>query len=127
MRITIIVPDNMIAIDGDHVWGCDMSWIPTFFGENTQSEQKVHAVQWGWNDEEKGHIELVTQDPNIDITELGIFEQAIPIWEARKAEIAAEEAARLEREAAERAAQEQYLSEEDLDSIIDQLQTDTTV
>lgn len=127
MRLTIIVPDNMIAIDGETYWNCDLTWIPKFFGELTQTEQSVHAVQWGWNNEEKGHIELVTGDPNIQITELGIFEQAISFWQARKEQVQIEEAERIRLMEEERARQEEYLSEEDLDAIIDQLQSDTTV
>jgi hypothetical protein len=38
----------------------------------------------------------VTRDPNIDITELGIYEQAISIWESKKLELEELEKYRLE-------------------------------
>lgn len=38
----------------------------------------------------------MTRDPNIDITELGIYEQAISIWESKKLELEELEKYRLE-------------------------------
>lgn len=66
MRLTIIVPDKAINIDGVYLNRIqqDLSWIPS----------NVHAVQWydTW-----GEIEYTDQDNNQKITDLGIFEQAI--------------------------------------------------
>lgn len=66
MRITIIPSDKNITIDGQSLLNVqqDLSWIPS----------DVHAVQWfgdyGW-------IEYTDSRNNLEITELGIYEQAI--------------------------------------------------
>lgn len=87
MRLIIIPEDTMISIDGEPITGCDVSWIPEFVGDITGVSQKVHAVQWY---DDHGEIELVTKDSNIEITELGVFEQAIAKHTERKAAIAEE-------------------------------------
>jgi hypothetical protein len=84
MRLIIIPVDTMISIDGEPITGCDMSWVPEFVGDITGVSQKVHAVQWY---DDHGEIELVTRDNNIEITELGIFEQAIAKHAERKLQI----------------------------------------
>ena len=95
MRIIIIPSENKISIDGESIEGCDLSWIPEFTGDITGVSQKVHAVQWY---DDHGEIELVTNDSNIEITELGVFEQAITVHAERKAILEAEaEAAELQR------------------------------
>ena len=95
MRIIIIPSENKISIDGESIEGCDLSWIPEFTGDITGVSQKVHAVQWY---DDHGEIELVTNDINIKITELGVFEQAITVHAERKAILEAEaEAAELQR------------------------------
>jgi hypothetical protein len=81
MRLTIIPSENKISINGKPLLGCDVSWIPEFVGDITGVLQKVHAVQWY---DDHGEIELVSNDNNIVITELGIFEQAIAKYEERK-------------------------------------------
>ena len=96
MRLIIIPVDTMISIDGEPITGCDMSWVPEFVGDITGVSQKVHAVQWY---DDHGEIELVTRDSNIEITELGVFEQAVTIHAERKAILEAE-AAEAESEAA---------------------------
>ena len=85
MRITIIPVDSKIVIDGIVANDVDLSWVP----------ENVHAVQWF---DTYGEIELLTREPNIDITELGIYSQAIPIWEAKKLELEEEERERIEQE-----------------------------
>ncbi len=85
MRMTIIPVDSIIIIDGFPTPNVDLSWIP----------ENVHAVQWY---DTYGEVELVTSDPNIDITELGIYEQAIPLWESKKLELEELERERLEQE-----------------------------
>jgi hypothetical protein len=100
MRLIIIPVDTMISIDGEPITGCDMSWVPEFVGDITGVSQKVHAVQWY---DDHGEIELVTRDDNIEITELGVFEQAVSIHAEKKAILeaeAAEAAAAAESEAA---------------------------
>jgi hypothetical protein len=85
MRITIIPVDSKIVIDGIVANDVDLSWVP----------ENVHAVQWF---DTYGEIELLTREPNIDITELGIYSQAVPIWEVKKLELEEEERERIEQE-----------------------------
>jgi hypothetical protein len=93
MRLVIIPEDTMISIDGEPIEGCDVSWVPEFVGDITGVSQKVHAVQWY---DDHGEIELVTRDSNIEITELGVFEQAITAHAERKVVAEAEAAAAAE-------------------------------
>ena len=114
MRLIIIPEDTMISIDGEPITGCDMSWVPEFVGDATGVSQKVHALQWY---DDHGEIELVTKDSNIEITELGVFEQAITVHAERKAILEAEaEAAELQQKQEE---QELFYEVGDID--IDQL------
>jgi hypothetical protein len=96
--------------------GCDVSWVPEFVGDITGVSQKVHAVQWY---DDHGEIELVTRDNNIEITELGIFEQAIAKHAERKAVI--------EKEAAEAAAAAEASSisyNVDIDALLAELESE---
>ena len=77
MRLTIIPSDRTVYIDGEYYSDIDMSWVPQINGV------VVHAVQW-YGDH--GSVELVTQDPNIEITELGVWEQSIELWQKKKEE-----------------------------------------
>lgn len=86
MRIIIIPSENKISIDGGLIEGCDLSWVPEFTGDYSGVPQKVHAVQWY---DDHGEIELVTNDSNVKITELGVFEQAITIHAVKLAAITA--------------------------------------
>jgi hypothetical protein len=116
MRLIIIPEDTMISIDGEPITGCDMSWVPEFVGDITGVSQKVHAVQWY---DDHGEIELVTRDNNIEITELGIFEQAIAKHAERKAVI--------EKEAAEAAAAAEASSisyNVDIDALLAELESE---
>ena len=88
-KLTIITADSSIYVDGEFYDGFDLSWIPEYNGI------EVHAVQW---QEDHGEIELKSSDPNIQITELGIFEQAISQWQERKIQKFNEEQERLEEE-----------------------------
>ena len=65
MRLTIVPEDKVIIIDGDgvHCSHVDLSWIPT----------DAHVIQWN---DTKGHIEHLDKPPT-DITELGIYQQAV--------------------------------------------------
>ena len=103
MRLTITTGDSRIYVDGESYDGFDLSWIPTYDGI------EVHAVQWK---DDHGEIELKSSDPNIQITELGIFEQAIPQWQETKSKKLLEEQERLEKE---RQAEELGFSINDID------------
>lgn len=93
MRLTIIREDNFVSIDGRWHDGIDMSWLPTYNGI------QVHAVQW-YGDH--GEVELESRDPNIEITELGVFNEAYKLWKQKddyvKELLAKEEQERLEEE-----------------------------
>lgn len=78
MRLTIIKPDNAVYINGISYDGIDLSWIPSFDGK------EVHAVQWF---DDHGEVEFTTNDDNLEIFELGIFERAVPLWETKRQEI----------------------------------------
>jgi hypothetical protein len=95
MRLAIIPSDTVVCIDNRCIDNIDLSWVP----------ENVHAVQWY---DTYGEIELVTNDPNIDIFELGIYENVIDLWEERKVELDKLEEERLE---AERIAEEEHQKE----------------
>lgn len=77
MRISILPSDRAIYIDGVCYLDIDMSWMPKMNGI------EIHAVQW-YGDH--GEIELVNNDPNIKISELGVFEKAIELWKEKQQE-----------------------------------------
>jgi hypothetical protein len=74
MRLTIVPIDSKISVNNTPYTGFDLSWIPEFNGV------KVHAVQWY---DDHGQIELEDTSPNIVISELGVFEQAVSQWEQK--------------------------------------------
>jgi hypothetical protein len=70
MKLTIILSDKLIGIDGVFL-NCnqeDIDWIPS----------NIHAVQWydTW-----GEVEYIGETPNERIEELGIYEKAIEVYE----------------------------------------------
>lgn len=70
MKLTIILSDKVIGIDGVFL-NCnqeDIDWIPS----------NIHAVQWydTW-----GEVEYIGETPNERIEELGIYEKAIEVYE----------------------------------------------
>jgi hypothetical protein len=77
--MTIIVSDKTIIIDGYGYLNMqqDLSWIPS----------EVHTLQWRNG---RGEIEYIDTRPNEEITELGIYEQAIIDYNNEKARIQAE-------------------------------------
>ncbi len=77
MRLSILPSDNAVYLNGVCYFDIDMSWIPKF------NEVDVHAVQWYEN---HGEVELVTNDPNIEIKELGIFKKSVELWEEKHQE-----------------------------------------
>lgn len=79
MKLTIIKPDSTVYVDNLCYFNIDMSWIPQMNGVD------VHAVQWN-GDIGKGEIELSDASENILITELGIFQKAVDLWEEKHQE-----------------------------------------
>ena len=79
MKLTIIKPDSTVYVDNLCYFNIDMSWIPQMNGVD------VHAVQWN-GDIGKGEIELSDASENILITELGIFQKAVDLWEEKRQE-----------------------------------------
>lgn len=77
MRLTIIPIDTAVYVNGVSYANIDMSWIPDIEGK------KVHAVQWN---QDHGEIEFVGPYQNLEITELGVFEKAIDLWNEKKEE-----------------------------------------
>jgi len=125
MRLIIIPVDTMISIDGESIEECDVSWIPEFVGDITGVSQKVHALQWY---DDHGEIELVTNDSNIEITELGVFEQAITKHAERMTVIKAEQKAAEDAAAALRVEQEELvygLTNIDIDQLLAELESES--
>lgn len=111
MRLTIVRDDNMIIKDGigyvtDLSVFDDCGWIE---GYDRKEWGRFHALQWyGVPDEDGeygngssrpyGEIEFKKPVPNYTITRLGVFEQAVSLWESAKVaeeeRVAAEEAER---------------------------------
>jgi len=97
MRLTIIRDDNLIIKDGIGYYADlsefdDLSWIENY---DLKTWGKFHALQWygdpdedgeyGFGlDEPYGEVEFKKTVPNFIIKELGVYEQAIPLWEASK-------------------------------------------
>jgi len=121
MRLIIIPEDTTISIDGESIEECDVSWIPEFVGDITGVPQKVHAVQWY---DDHGEIELVTNDSNIEITELGVFERAITKHAEKKAilEAEAEAEAELQRKLEEQELPSYAIENFDIDKILAELE-----
>jgi hypothetical protein len=119
MRLTIIKDDNMIIKDGlgytaDLSVFDDLSWIE---GYDLKTCGRFHALQWYGDPDQDGEygngeefpygeIEFKKPVPNVVIRQLGIYEQAVSLWEASKL---AEE----ERIAAEEAEAQRLLEEEE--------------
>ena len=127
-RLTVVVSDGFIRVDDKSASGCDMSWVPTYHCEQVGYTTSVHAIQWIVD---RGEIELCSGPwgtnmgsnvviTNLDDNNLGVG--ATTALNTRLDAIAAEEAAAEAEQAAAEAASEAYLSEADLDSIIDALE-----
>jgi hypothetical protein len=87
MKLTIIVPDNIVIVDGEPV-GVDVSGFASLQG--------IHAVQW---DGKRGHLEYAQDDPdefrhNTVLTSIDDYADVIEAWHARRKEVEAEEAER---------------------------------
>lgn len=97
MRLTIIRDDNLIIKDGEGYYTDlsvfdDLSWVE---GYDQKTWGKFHALQWYGDPDEDGEygfgleephgeVEFKKPVPNLIIKELGVFEQAISLWEAAK-------------------------------------------
>lgn len=96
MRLTIVKDDDLIIKDGVPYFVDlsskfnDMSWIPDY---DLKIWGKFHALQWygdpnedgeyGFGkDEPHGEVEFKKSVPNLIIKELGIFEEALSLWES---------------------------------------------
>lgn len=88
MRLIIIVEDNFVSVDGEGMFGVNLDWVPKIKGEESGITTTVHAVQW-YGD--YGHIELSTNDPNIPIKKLGVFNRAVDEFYKLKKELEEEE------------------------------------
>lgn len=133
MRLSIIPSDKVVYMDGVPYVDIDLSWIDDIDGK------KVHAVQWT---DGEGHVEFVGPHQNLQISELGVFEKAISLWNEKKEEhetflqqqLELEEKFRKEQE--ERA-KSQFLSFDDdedvgldiseFDSLVDDLPEEATI
>lgn len=135
MRLTIVRADNLIIKDGvgyytDLSVFDDLSWVE---GYDLKTWGKFHALQWygdpdedgeyGFDQEEPyGELEFKKTVPNLIIKELGVFEQAISLWEAAKLEdeqriAAAEAEAQRLREEEEARIRDAYL-ELDMETLL---------
>lgn len=135
MRLTIVRADNLIIKDGvgyytDLSVFDDLSWVE---GYDLKTWGKFHALQWygdpdedgeyGFDQEEPyGEVEFKKTVPNLIIKELGVFEQAISLWETAKLEdeqkiAAAEAEAQRLREEEEARIRDAYL-ELDMQSLL---------
>jgi hypothetical protein len=106
MRLTILTGSGFIAVDNIGYHDFDLSWIPEYDGE------QVHAVQWY---EDHGEIEFRTTVPNLDITELGIYQKAVAMFQEKHATVLEEEKKVQElfaKSEAERLEKEKQLEEE---------------
>lgn len=77
MKLSIIPVDGSVYVDGVGYTNIDLSWIPEIDGK------KVHAVQWL---DDEGEVEFVGPDQNMKINKLGVFEQAVSLWNEKKEE-----------------------------------------
>ena len=135
MRLTIVRADNLIIKDGvgyytDLSVFDDLSWVE---GYDLKTWGKFHALHWygdpdedgeyGFDQEEPyGEVEFKKTVPNLIIKELGVFEQAISLWEAAKLEdeqriAAAEAEAQRLREEEEARIRDAYL-ELDMETLL---------
>jgi hypothetical protein len=137
MRLTIIRDDNLIIKDGigynaDLTVFDDLSWID---GYDQKSWGKFHALQWygdpdedgeyGFGkDEPHGELEFKKTVPNLIIKELGVFDQALALWEtakvAEETRIALEES-EMQRLEEERLSYLQEFSNYDLEQLLNDL------
>lgn len=70
MKLTVIVEDSIICIDGECINGCDLRFIPT----------NIHAIQWYGT---HGQIEYKDK-PNEFIESINFFEKIIDSFEEKK-------------------------------------------
>lgn len=116
MRITVVPIDKVIVVDGNGV--VLENW--------TFDDSHIHAIQWV---HDHGHIELKTNDPNIEIDDLSVVQpyidaymQTISVVEENLLKEKEEERLRLEREEREKILEEEKKrkEQEEVQKIIDQ-------
>jgi hypothetical protein len=116
MRVTVIPVDKTIIIDGNGV--ILESW--------PFEDDDIHAIQWEHN---KGHIELKTNDPNIDLDDIDIVQpyideymKVIPLIEQKVLLEQEEQKIRLENEEREKVLAEESKRKEqqEIQNLIDQ-------
>jgi len=85
MRVTIVVADSSVTVDGEAYSQLDLSFM----------DPTIHAVQWY-----DTHGEVEYKDPvtgkitaNQEITDFTPYQQVITLWQVRKEQVAAEQAA----------------------------------
>lgn len=90
MRVTIIIEDQFVSVDGEGYHGVDLSFIPS----------GVHALQWyGAHGALEYTDELGVAVETVDLTTLDGYALAIERWQQRKEEVEAEKTAKEEAEA----------------------------
>lgn len=86
MRVSIVVEDSTVTVDGQTVAGLDLSFIA----------ESVHAVQWYGENGEVEHKDasgkIVLNEAIDDFTP---YQAAVDLWQAKKDADAAENAAKL--------------------------------
>jgi len=87
MKVTIIVDDNSVYVDGEHYDGVDLSFI---------TDKEIHAIQWY---DTYGEIEMVepgtnNKIANIKINDFSPYQQAIDNFNTKKQQVALERAAK---------------------------------
>lgn len=116
MRVTVVPTDKVIIVDGNGItleeWDFD--------------DNHIHAIQWMHN---KGHIELETNEPNIEIDDISEIQKyidsymnAIPAIEEKILKEQEEQRLRAEREEQERLADEEERKnkEKEIQDLIEQ-------
>lgn len=74
MRVTVIVPDGVVCVDGVCYSGISMSGLPS----------TLHAMQWYGSDGEEEHIDPQTRrQTNIAIGELTPYDAVMSEWQAK--------------------------------------------
>lgn len=116
MRVTVVPVDKVIIVDGNGITLEDWNF----------DDNHIHAIQWMHN---HGHIELKTNDPNIEISDISeiqkyidVYMNEIPGMEEKILKEQEETRLRMEREEQERIAdeEERKQKEKEIQDLIDQ-------
>lgn len=108
MKVSIVVADGCVVVDGVAFSGLDLSSMP----------QGVHAVQWSGS---SGHVEVIEQNTNTPTnTSLSAFSEyqwALDVWAQAKNAFDVAEAARLAQEEAEHLEEQERIARQDADNL----------